>query len=344
MDGATPIVVPNPDDPFAPPIYEGTAEAAHHALTAGGYQAATQDGEIVTLTVTDSAATATMSVDQAAPSAPSAPAGEPTVHHNSTGTAVTGVARGDVQVQAALKQEGFKWSAPRGFWFLPQGLDEQTRALRVAAVQATLAGSAITLPVVDHNPPTPPASSAPAQGGRGLEKRAGAGGNGRTREVTVTGPKPVLPAFDEQRSWVDGIRAENLARAGRRRHAPVPPELWPTRIGEPVVQRYGLDVWMRAEFGGTTITVHRSGFGAETTHTLTTTDGHTVGDRALGAITAAEHRSPERQGPTTKTRSWVAGCGNTCAAWSTPSPRITSTPPAATSSPAKCGPGCRPPH
>ena len=163
LDGATPIVVPNPDDPFAPPIYEGTAEAAHHALTAGGYQAATQDGEIVTLTVTDSAASATMSVDQAAPSAPSAPAGEPTVHHNSTGTAVTGVARGDVQVQAALKQEGFKWSAPRGFWFLPQGLDEQTRALRVAAVQATLAGSAITLPVVDHNPPTP-STPAPAVG------------------------------------------------------------------------------------------------------------------------------------------------------------------------------------
>ena len=103
----------------------------------------------------------------------------------------------------------------------------------------------------------------------------------------MTGSKPVVPAFDEQRSWVDEIRAENLARAGRRRHAPVPPELWPTRIGEPVVQRYGLDVWMRAEFGGTTITVHRCGFGADTTHTLTTTDGHTVGDRALGAITAA---------------------------------------------------------
>ena len=85
------------------------------------------------------------------------------MHHTPTGTAVTGVARDDLQVQSVLKQAGFKWSAPRSFWFLPQSLDEQTRALRVAGVQADLAGINIALQVTDQPPAAPakPAGAAP---------------------------------------------------------------------------------------------------------------------------------------------------------------------------------------
>ena len=162
LDGDTDITVNNPDDPFDPPLYEGPAKDAHTALAPGMYRAAFVDDQetivAARLTVTSTRSTAT----RTAPSAPPTPAGEPTVHHTPTGTAVTGVARDDVQVQSALKQAGFKWSAPRSFWFLPQTLDEQTRALRVAGVQADLAAVNLAVKVTDEPPPAPaPAGAAP---------------------------------------------------------------------------------------------------------------------------------------------------------------------------------------
>jgi len=160
LDGDTDITVNNPDDPFDPPLYEGPAQDAHTVLAPGMYRAAYVDDQEniiqarLTVTSTRSAATRT------APSAPPTPAGEPTVHHTPTGTAITGVSRDDVQVQAALKQAGFKWSAPRSFWFLPQSLDEQTRALRVAGVQADLAALNVTVQVTDQAPTVSKATGA----------------------------------------------------------------------------------------------------------------------------------------------------------------------------------------
>ncbi len=74
------------------------------------------------------------------------------MHHTPTGTVITGINRDDTTTQHAVKDVGFKWSPQAARWYLPVTLDEQTRALRVADLTATLAAAGTDIHVTDQPP------------------------------------------------------------------------------------------------------------------------------------------------------------------------------------------------
>ena len=100
----------------------------------------------------------------------------------------------------------------------------------------------------------------------------------------------VLGRAQREAVLVDTIRAEHRARSLRKPVQPLPPELNPTPMGEAISSSpWGYDIWFAVEFSGTAISVHRSGFGAETRYTVTDDGGAELSDRALGSIAARSH-------------------------------------------------------
>ncbi len=71
----------------------------------------------------------------------SAPNPRPVIEHGATGTLVVGTSRDDVDLIAALKGQGFRWSRRLDAWYLPRPWSLATREQRVAALQAAAPGA-----------------------------------------------------------------------------------------------------------------------------------------------------------------------------------------------------------
>jgi N12 class adenine-specific DNA methylase len=98
-------------------------------------------------------------VDRPAQARPAAAASQPSqsrirVEHTNSGTLVHGTQRGDAEVRAALKQQGFRWSRRLEAWYLPRNYRYETRSARVAALQRTL-GDTISIDTGDATTPDP---------------------------------------------------------------------------------------------------------------------------------------------------------------------------------------------
>ena len=107
------------------------------------------------------------------------------------------------------------------------------------------------------------------------------------------GYRPATEQLEHETRLVATVRDESLARSLRPLVETLPPGQRPTPAGETVSSTpWGHDIWFAVQFAGTLVSVHRSGFGPQTRHTVTDDGGAELSDRTLGSIAARTNQNP----------------------------------------------------
>jgi hypothetical protein len=113
-----------------------------------------------------------------------------------------------------------------------------------------------------------------------------------TLSIPAPGSRPATERPEHETRLVATIRDENLARSLRGPVEPLRTEQRPTPVGEAVSSTpWGRDIWFAVQFTGTTVSVHRSGFGPQTRYAITDDRGAELSDRTLGSIAARTNQN-----------------------------------------------------